>query len=85
MIGNQGFGLAYPIKHFLDAKKQLIVSKVSEEHSMIARSDYDLSIGSKIRIIPVHSCPVANLAPEYVILNSGNFICWPVDAAGKSK
>ena len=85
MTGNQGFGLAYPVSGFLDAESEMIVEKVSEEHGIVGRGGVDLSIGSKIRVVPVHSCPVANLARSYVVLSPDGLATWPVDAAGGSK
>ena len=85
MTGNQGFGLAYPASGFLDSNREMIVEKVSEEHGMVSRNGFDLSIGSKIRVVPVHSCPVANLARSYVVLTPDGIESWPVDAAGGSR
>ncbi len=85
MTGGQGFGLAYPETGFLESDCEMIVEKVSEEHGMLGRKGIDLAIGSKVRVIPVHSCPVANLARSYVVLTSGGTESWPVDAAGASR
>lgn len=85
MTGDQGFGLAYPASAFLDSDREMIVEKVSEEHGMIGRKGYDLSIGSKVRVVPVHSCPVANLARSYAVLTADGLESWPVDAAGGSR
>ena len=85
MTGDQGFGLAYPESGFLETDCVLIVEKVSEEHGMIRRNGFDLPIGSKIRVVPVHSCPVANLARSYVVLTPDGLEFWPVDAAGGSR
>jgi len=85
MTGTQGFGLAYPETGFLASDQVMIVEKVSEEHGMVARNGFDLPIGSKVRIVPVHSCPVANLAKTYGVLTPDGLESWPVDAAGGSK
>ncbi len=85
MTGNQGFGLAYPASRFLEPDGEMIVEKVSEEHGMVGRNGLDLAIGSKVRIVPVHSCPVANLARSYVVLTPDGLETWPVDAAGGSR
>lgn len=85
MTGNQGFGLAYPASGFQQPDGEMIVDKVSEEHGMVARNGLDLAIGSKIRVVPVHSCPVANLARSYVVLTPDGPETWPVDAAGGSR
>ncbi len=85
MTGDQGFGLAYPASGFLENDGEMIVEKVSEEHGMVGRNGLDLAIGSKIRVVPVHSCPVANLARSYVVLTPDGLETWPVDAAGGSR
>ena len=85
MTGDQGFGLAYPASGFLDPEREMTVEKVSEEHGMVGRNGCDLPIGSKIRVVPVHSCPVANLARSYVVLTADGLDAWPVDAAGGSR
>lgn len=85
MTGNEGFGLAYPASGFLEPDGEMIVEKVSEEHGMVDRNGLDLAIGSKIRVVPVHSCPVANLARSYVVLTSDGLETWPVDASGRSR
>jgi len=85
MTGTQGFGLAYPLDHYQAADYALIVEKVSEEHGLIRRTDFDLPIGSQVRIIPVHACPVANLAREYVVLDDDQLVSWPVEAAKGSR
>ena len=37
-----------------------------------------------LEVIPVHSCPVANLADELVMVRGGAVVDrWPVAAAGK--
>ena len=85
MTGNQGFGLAYPASGFLQSDCEMIVEKVSEEHGMVGRNGFDLAIGSKVRVVPVHSCPVANLARSYVALTPDGLESWPVDAASGSR
>ena len=85
MTGNQGFGLAYPASGFLEPDGEMIVEKVSEEHGMVGRNGLDLAIGSKIRVVPVHSCPVANLARSYAVLTPDGLETWPVDAAVGSR
>ena len=79
------FGLAFPLDHYQAADYALIVEKVSEEHGLIRRTGFDLPIGSQVRIIPVHACPVANLAREYVVLDDDQLVTWPVEAAKGSR
>jgi len=80
MSSAKGFGLAYPAEHYLSPAHGLVVAGLSEEHGKLTRSDFDLSIGSKVRIIPNHSCPVANLARHYTVINENGNVTWPIDA-----
>jgi D-serine deaminase-like pyridoxal phosphate-dependent protein len=65
------------------------VTKLSEEHGWIDQTNLGatqrrLRVGERVRIVPNHSCPVANLADEYVVVGpSGDVVDrWPVDARG---
>jgi D-serine deaminase-like pyridoxal phosphate-dependent protein len=80
-----GFGAAYPVDGYLSQAHRLTVAGLSEEHGKLARTGFDLPVGSKVRIIPNHSCPVANLSRSYTVLNDGEVEVWPVDAAGCSR
>jgi len=77
-----GFGIGYPALTYDQQENSLTIAKLSEEHGFIPREGIDLPLGSKIRIIPNHSCPVANLAHNYVVINDSDYEFWPVDAAG---
>lgn len=85
MASAQGFGIAYPCEHYLHRDYGLVVVGLSEEHGKLARADFDLPIGAQVRIIPNHSCPVANLAKEYVVLDKERVDTWPVDAASNAR
>lgn len=61
--GSGGFGIAYPI----GGGAGLTVGRLSEEHGWIVRADSELSVGDVVRILPNHSCVVANLARKLVI------------------
>ena len=50
MPGMEGFGLAYPLDHFEDTDYEMIVTRLSEEHGVVIRGDFDLEIGSKVRV-----------------------------------
>lgn len=84
MASAQGFGVAYPSEHYLSPDHALVVAGLSEEHGKLVRRDFDLPIGAKVRIIPNHSCPVANLAREYVVLDHDRITSWSVDAASNA-
>jgi D-serine deaminase-like pyridoxal phosphate-dependent protein len=79
----EGYGIACSLE---DEKwpDGAIIEKLSEEHGFIGRSDeFDLHVGSRVRVIPNHSCVVANLSDRYVVLDSnGSMEFWPVDARG---
>ena len=81
MASAQGFGLAYPCARFLDPEYGLVVAGLSEEHGKLIRAGFDMEIGDKVRIIPNHSCPVANLARAYIVSDGERCETWPVDAA----
>ena len=82
--GVSGFGLAYPADHFQKPVFEMAVAKLSEEHGFLKRGDVDLDIGAKVRIIPNHSCVVANLVGEYqFIAANGDIRKIPVSAQGK--
>ena len=85
MASADGFGAAYPYDRYLDLDHRLTVAGLSEEHGKLARAGLDLAVGSKVRIIPNHSCPVANLGRRYTVLDGDRVEVWPVDAAGCSK
>ena len=67
-------------------KDDLQIAGLSEEHGWLKLDPHgsDVTIGETIEIIPVHSCPVANLVDELVIVRGGAIVDrWPVVAAGK--
>ena len=62
----------------------MIVAKLSEEHGFVERGDQDLKIGSRMRVIPNHACPVANLAQSYVVLKrQREIVRWPIEARAR--
>ncbi len=85
MTGAQGFGAAYPEDRYLSPDHRLRVEGLSEEHGKLARTDFDLPIGSRVRIISNHSCPVANLAQELVVVEGDSIATWPIDATKGSR
>ncbi|MBA3272620.1 MAG: alanine racemase [Chthoniobacterales bacterium] len=81
-----GFGLAFPKNDYPTGGEPLIVEKLSEEHGFVRRDARDLAIGSKVRIIPNHSCAVVNLADELtVIRNNETLETWEVSARGAAQ
>jgi D-serine deaminase-like pyridoxal phosphate-dependent protein len=57
------------------------------EHGWISRENekQSMEIGERLRIIPNHSCPVANLSEEYVVVDGATKEIWKVDAGRKVK
>lgn len=67
------------------AGRALTVANLSEEHGFIAHHGQPLEIGTRLMVIPNHSCPVANLADELVVLSEGAAPqAWVVAARGKN-
>jgi D-serine deaminase-like pyridoxal phosphate-dependent protein len=57
--------------------------RLSEEHGFIEHGGSDLKIGARVRIIPNHACPVANLADRYALIGAdGGMEYWPIEARG---
>ncbi len=84
IAGMKGYGLAYPVDEFENKEYETLVLKLSEEHGFVARRNFDLPIGSKIRVIPNHSCVAANLANTYTVIRDDEVIDqWEIHARGK--
>lgn len=84
MPGMEGFGLAYPAERFEDTDHEMIVTRLSEEHGFVIRKDFDLETGSKVRLVPNHSCVVANLLDTYTVLKDGQITQqWDIAARGQ--
>ena len=84
MPGMEGFGLAYPVDHFEDKDYEMIITRLSEEHGFVIRKDSDLAIGSKVRLVPNHSCVVANLLDTYTVIRDGQITeQWDIVARGQ--
>ncbi len=80
------YGWAYPLNQYPKKKKQMSIVKLSEEHGFIKKRDgVKLEIGDKVRILPNHSCVVANLGTDYCLVE--NDLCVEtisIDARGTS-
>jgi D-serine deaminase-like pyridoxal phosphate-dependent protein len=60
--------------------------RLSEEHGWLRLdpAGSDVKIGETLEIVPVHACPVANLADELTVVRDGTVIeRWAVAAAGR--
>lgn len=62
-----GYGAAF-ITAIDDDADPLAVVRLSEEHGFVERRGTDLAIGTRLRIVPNHACPVVNLARELVLV-----------------
>ncbi len=79
MTGSAGHGIVV-------GKEDIQIAGLSEEHGWLKLDSYgsDLRIGEMLEVIPVHSCPVANLAGELMMVRGGVVMDrWPVAAAGR--
>ncbi|MBN2610835.1 MAG: alanine racemase [Bacteroidales bacterium] len=80
----EGYGLAYPAEKYLEEDYRMKITALSEEHGFVSRSGFDLPIGSRVRIIPNHACPVVNLTDSMVVHQKGMIKnVWKVHARGK--
>jgi D-serine deaminase-like pyridoxal phosphate-dependent protein len=81
-----GHGLAFPLDAPEELPNALTVRKLSEEHGFVERGDSKLGVGDVLRILPNHTCPVANLCECLLVLEVGNAILnWEVSGRAKVK
>jgi len=82
-----GYGLAFlPVNGQEDptAAEALRVVRLSEEHGFLDRTGRDIRIGTRVLILPNHSCVVANLAERLVVVKEqGALTTWEVAARAK--
>ena len=84
--GAPGYGTAYTLADFPGRTSPLTVAKLSEEHGFVPRASAYLPLGSRLRIVPNHSCPVANLARSYAVVDGDEVTeTWTAEAAGPSR
>ncbi|WP_412565526.1 3-hydroxy-D-aspartate aldolase BhcC [Thalassobius sp. MITS945101] len=59
--------------------------KCSDEHGVVADPDGKLAVGDKLRLVPGHCDPTANVHDWYVGVRNGKVeTLWPVSARGKA-
>lgn len=75
--GVSGFGRAFPAGGAFSGDG-LVVEKLSEEHGFVRLAGAPIARGTRLAIVPNHSCVVANLATELVVADGQG--AWPVDA-----
>lgn len=84
--GAGSYGTAFPANEEPGESPGAEVVRLSEEHGWIERGKFDAEIGSTVRILPNHACPVANLAEELVVESARCAVDrWQVAARGKVK
>ena len=84
IVDVEGFALVYPMERFQNPAAELVLQRVSEEHGFVARGGVDLAVGSRVRLVPNHSCAVANLADQYLVVRDDRVVDqWPVHARGR--
>jgi D-serine deaminase-like pyridoxal phosphate-dependent protein len=67
-------------------REDIHIERLSEEHGWLRLdpAGSDVEIGDTLEIVPVHACPVANLAHELTVVRDGTVIeRWVVAAAGR--
>lgn len=65
--------------------KNTIISRISEEHSIIDYPVDEYYVGDKVLIIPNHACPVANMYDKYFFLEKDGAREVTIDAQGMNK
>ncbi len=83
-VGSGTYGQAYKLGDYENTSVSMPIIKLSEEHGFVQRNKTNLKIGDKVRILPNHSCPVANLT-EYLFIIDNYMVLdkWRVDARGR--
>lgn len=70
---------------FIYGRDDVEYIKCSDEHGVIADPDGALKVGDKLRLVPGHCDPTANIHDWYVGVRGGKVeTLWPVSARGKA-
>lgn len=81
--GAAGYGLARPVSQDGSLGRRLRLGRLSEEHGWIANDGEGAVVGDRVRILPNHACVVANLQPEFTLVDGGGTVrLLPVSARG---
>ena len=67
-------------------REDIHIERLSEEHGWLRLDPVgsEVEIGETLEIVPVHACPVANLASELTVVRDRTMIeRWVVAAAGR--
>ena len=70
---------------FIYGRKDVEYIKCSDEHGVIADPDGVLKVNERLKLVPGHCDPTANVHDWYVGVRGGKVECvWPVSARGKA-
>jgi D-serine deaminase-like pyridoxal phosphate-dependent protein len=83
--GSAGFAVGWPMERFGEEGHERTLVRLSEEHGFIPRSGPDLPLGTCLRFIPNHACPVANLTSAFLVADDDALYEWTVDARGRTR
>ena len=69
---------------FVIGHEKLVVERLYEEHAIVTSLDpIEIPIGSRLRVVPNHSCATVNLHERMLIVEGEDVVdVWPVDARG---
>jgi D-serine deaminase-like pyridoxal phosphate-dependent protein len=69
---------------FVIGHDELVVERLYEEHAIVtSAAPIDIPIGSRLRIVPNHSCATANLHDRMLVVEGDEVVdVWTVDARG---
>ena len=77
---------ATPGKGTIYGREDVHIEKVFDEHAILNDKAFhdSVSVGDKVRIIPVHICPVCNLYEKAYLIDGGEVVCeLPIACRGK--
>jgi D-serine deaminase-like pyridoxal phosphate-dependent protein len=63
---------------------ELVVERLYEEHAIVTSPEpTDIALGSRLRVVPNHSCATTNLHDRVHVIDDGEIVdVWSVDARG---
>jgi D-serine deaminase-like pyridoxal phosphate-dependent protein len=69
---------------FVIGHEQLAVERLYEEHAIVTSAEpIPIPVGSRLRVVPNHSCATANLHEHMLVLENDQVAdTWPIDARG---
>jgi D-serine deaminase-like pyridoxal phosphate-dependent protein len=66
-------------------ERDVVVERMTEEHGLVRSFDGPLTIGERLRFVPVHACTCVNLAERlHVVRNDEIRDTWTIDARGRT-